>query len=424
MASSPSSRMQKSPVTLLGAQQRAIYRYANGTFQQQTLPVEEVADWRSGHLSFRNRELASLIDELSLYRPQAPLQVSNAVAHLKVSGNLDVNDPDALLNALPALLPVKTWRRRKALSKSNRANNRANSYLEYFAFAGVDFLSAPSSSGLHSTRTPFRPFGHTGGFHVSRALPRFAPVASTAPHRHLPGVQPQCPSRAIQAARPGAGDIPEPGGAAGEIELYMATPSMVAWMAGFYLTKRDGDDLQLAGTPPDPRNRYPINPKRLPNSAQDVEGKLFKVNAHFTDEHSMGLSYSSAKSERKAPFSAKSYPSPPTQSAIDRYGDKDALTRFLADRETVDTTWSGDHVRNRGEANDAPYYSNLDSRVCHDYSDRTYTGWSPRLAAFWNVTPDVAFFASWNRTWRAPVIDEQYEVQGAASTRSATSLNL
>ncbi|CRM46370.1 MULTISPECIES: FecR family protein [Pseudomonas] len=98
----------KSPVTLLGAQQRATYRYANGSLQQQTLPFEEVADWRSGHLSFRNRELASLIDELSLYRPQAPLQVSNAVAHLKVSGNLDVNDPDALLNALPALLPVKT----------------------------------------------------------------------------------------------------------------------------------------------------------------------------------------------------------------------------------------------------------------------------------------------------------------------------
>ena len=98
----------KTPVTLLGAQQRAIFSYAKGTLQQQTLTAEEVADWRSGHLSFRNRELVSLIDELSLYRPQAPLQVSNAVAHLKVSGNLDVNDPDALLNALPALLPVKT----------------------------------------------------------------------------------------------------------------------------------------------------------------------------------------------------------------------------------------------------------------------------------------------------------------------------
>ncbi|WP_017737104.1 FecR domain-containing protein [Pseudomonas sp. CBZ-4] len=98
----------KNPVTLLGAQQRATYSYAKGTLQQQTLNGQEVADWRSGHLSFRNRELASLIDELSLYRPQAPLQVSQAVAQLKVSGNLDVNDPDALLNALPALLPVKT----------------------------------------------------------------------------------------------------------------------------------------------------------------------------------------------------------------------------------------------------------------------------------------------------------------------------
>jgi len=97
----------KSPVTVLGSQQRATYSYAKGTVQQQTLTGEEVADWRSGHLSFRNRDLASLIDELSLYRPQAPLQVSKAVAQLKVSGNLDVNDPDALLNALPALLPVK-----------------------------------------------------------------------------------------------------------------------------------------------------------------------------------------------------------------------------------------------------------------------------------------------------------------------------
>lgn len=98
----------KSPAILLGARQRANYSYAKGTVQQQTLTAEEVADWRSGHLSFRNRELVSLIDELSLYRPQAPMQASNAVAHLKVSGNLDVNDPDALLNALPALLPVKT----------------------------------------------------------------------------------------------------------------------------------------------------------------------------------------------------------------------------------------------------------------------------------------------------------------------------
>ncbi|KAF1024171.1 MAG: Protein FecR [Pseudomonas sp.] len=93
--------------TLLGARQRATWNYAKGTLQEQTLGVGEAADWRTGHVSFRNMDLASLMDELSLYRPQAPLLVDNAVAQLKVSGNLDVNDPDALLNALPALLPVK-----------------------------------------------------------------------------------------------------------------------------------------------------------------------------------------------------------------------------------------------------------------------------------------------------------------------------
>ncbi|WP_339529116.1 TonB-dependent receptor [Pseudomonas mucidolens] len=326
-----------------------------------------------------------------------------------------------------------------------------------------------------------------------------------------------------------------------------------------YLTQRDGGDMKLADARPDPNNTFPINPQRLPNSAQNVDGKLFKLNLHLTDEHSVGMSYSRSNSQRWTPFSAKSYPTPPSQNNIDRYGYEGALKRFLANRTTVDTTWSGkyeyqpldnpwvdmklsysqsdtdqtdernadayfslatggrkmdtaytdkmlelrnisrfntgplehalttgvqlrkhireteswmpgstydtpkynhghfqpafmphgkvdthafylqdavtlgdvtitpslryDHVRNRGDANDAPYYSSQDPAVGHDYSNRTYTGWSPRLAAFWQVTPDVAMFANWSRTWRAPVIDEQYEVQGLGS-RTATSLDL
>jgi len=326
-----------------------------------------------------------------------------------------------------------------------------------------------------------------------------------------------------------------------------------------YLTKRDGDDMKVAGKLPNENNQYPINPQRLPNSAQNVDGQLFKVNAHFTDEHSVGLSYSRSHSDRWTPFSAASYPTPPTQANIDRYGYEGALKRFLANRDTVDTTWSGkyeyqpldnplvdltvkysqsdteqtdertataffqlasggrrmdtaytdknldirnvslfdtgplqhavtvgtqirkhtretemwmpgttyntprynyghfqpgfmphgkvdtnsffiqyavalgdvtvtpslryDHVRNRGEANDAPYYSNPNPAVGHDYSDRTYTGWSPRLALFWTVTPQVGLFANWSQTWRAPVIDEQYEVLGVGS-RTATSVDL
>jgi len=67
-----------------------------------------VADWRSGHLSFRNRELGSLVDELDLYRPGVIQLAAGPLAAYKVSGNLDISDPLALVKALPALIPVKT----------------------------------------------------------------------------------------------------------------------------------------------------------------------------------------------------------------------------------------------------------------------------------------------------------------------------
>ncbi len=94
--------------TLLEARQRGVYDYAKGTVQQQGVSAEEIADWRSGHLTFRNRELLSLIDELNLYRSK-PVQLADGpLAHFKVSGSLDASDPDALLNALPALIPIRT----------------------------------------------------------------------------------------------------------------------------------------------------------------------------------------------------------------------------------------------------------------------------------------------------------------------------
>ncbi|AXI60274.1 iron dicitrate transport regulator FecR [Pseudomonas kribbensis] len=104
VAFTPDSR----PPQLLGAQQQVALDLASGTLQQNSLASSQVADWRTGHLSFRNRELASLVDELNLYRPR-PVVLANAkLGQIKVSGNLDVDDPDALINALPALVPVKT----------------------------------------------------------------------------------------------------------------------------------------------------------------------------------------------------------------------------------------------------------------------------------------------------------------------------
>ena len=93
---------------LLGAQQRATWDYNRGALIKQTLSAGEVAGWRSGHLSFRNRELASLVDELDLYRPGLIQLADGPLTGYKVSGNLDVSDPLALVKALPALIPVKT----------------------------------------------------------------------------------------------------------------------------------------------------------------------------------------------------------------------------------------------------------------------------------------------------------------------------
>jgi hemoglobin/transferrin/lactoferrin receptor protein len=324
-----------------------------------------------------------------------------------------------------------------------------------------------------------------------------------------------------------------------------------------YYTKRDGDDLKLAAQRPDPDNRYPINPKRLPNSAQDLDAELFKINLHPNDEHSLGLSYTRSNSERMTPFSSNSYPTPPTASSIERYGYEGALRRLLADRTTIDTTWSAkyeyqpldnplvdmslsyshskteqtdergenafyqpatggkkmdtsyrddvlelrntslfdtgpfahaltlgsqlrkhkrdtlmympgatydkpqynyghyqpgfmprgkvdsqgyyikdamtigdvtitpslrfDEVRNDGKKNLAPLYN---TPGVHDYSSQTYSGWSPRLSLYWAPLQQLAFFADYSKTWRAPVIDEQYEVQSATSTRNRTSRDL
>ena len=325
----------------------------------------------------------------------------------------------------------------------------------------------------------------------------------------------------------------------------------------FYYTKRDGDDMKLAGKMPNPGNVYPVNPQRLPNTAQDLDGQLLKLNLHLNDEHSVGMSYSRSNNYLWVPFSAVSYPAPPSQANIDKYGYDIAARRYLSNRSTIDTTWSAkykyepldnplvdlevkyshsnteqtdkrdaqaytqptsggrkmetgytddmlqvenislfasgpldhavttgvqfrkhqrdvnmwmpggiydvekynyghyqpnfmprgkvdtnsfyiqdaitwgdftltpsmryDHVRNRGQENDAPYYNHPE--LGHDYSDKTYTGWSPRLSAFWKITPQTALFLNYSKTWRAPVIDEQYEVQGIGS-RTSSSLDL
>lgn len=81
-----------------------------------------------------------------------------------------------------------------------------------------------------------------------------------------------------------------------------------------------------------------------------------------------------------------------------------------------------DEVRTAGQPNVAPRYN--DPKAGHDYRAVYHRGWSQHLSASWQATTRTALFADAGRTWRAPVIDELFEVQSAASSAPATSRGL
>ncbi|WP_350305866.1 TonB-dependent hemoglobin/transferrin/lactoferrin family receptor [Photorhabdus viridis] len=83
-----------------------------------------------------------------------------------------------------------------------------------------------------------------------------------------------------------------------------------------------------------------------------------------------------------------------------------------------------DHITNTGKPNIAAIYNDSSPNVGHDYSSVTYTGWSPHLGITWKATQNLSLFSDISRTWRAPLVDEQYEMQYAQASVTATSRNL
>jgi transmembrane sensor len=97
----------KAQQAVLGKGDGVDFDYRSGTLQQVRLTGEEIASWRRGQLIFRDRPLVQLLDELSHYR-RAPVELVGAkLADRRVSGSLNIANPDAFLAALPQLLPVR-----------------------------------------------------------------------------------------------------------------------------------------------------------------------------------------------------------------------------------------------------------------------------------------------------------------------------
>lgn len=70
------------------------------------IDVTTLTAWRQGKLVFDNAPLSEVVVEVSRYRAQ-PLRVApGKVANLRLSSSFSSDDPDALLRALPSILPV------------------------------------------------------------------------------------------------------------------------------------------------------------------------------------------------------------------------------------------------------------------------------------------------------------------------------
>lgn len=104
-------------------------------------------------------------------------------------------------------------------------------------------------------------------------------------------------------------------------------------------------------------------------------------------------------------------------------GEQKMLSLYLQDdiklgKLTISPSIRYDKITNQGYGNLAPRYSRPEPIYGHDYSKKSYTGWSPRLGFFYEMSPNVAWFANISHTWRAPRIDEQYETQATSTGTS------
>jgi transmembrane sensor len=71
-----------------------------------TVNAAALTAWRQGKLVFDNATLADVVAEVSRYRTQPLWVAPGKVAQLRVSSTFSTDDTDALLRALPSILPV------------------------------------------------------------------------------------------------------------------------------------------------------------------------------------------------------------------------------------------------------------------------------------------------------------------------------
>jgi transmembrane sensor len=94
------------PVSLVAGQQARVDA-SGGVGEARRVDMAALDAWREGRIVFDDTPLAEVVREVSRYRA-APVRLAEpALAGLRVSGTFSAGDTDALLAALPKILPVR-----------------------------------------------------------------------------------------------------------------------------------------------------------------------------------------------------------------------------------------------------------------------------------------------------------------------------
>lgn len=92
---------------LLEAQQQVLLRQGAEPGPVHTADVESLTAWQRGKIIFKNTPLEVLVQEMARYLPQ-PLTLDAPALHQhRISGIFDVDQPETVLKALPAIAPVR-----------------------------------------------------------------------------------------------------------------------------------------------------------------------------------------------------------------------------------------------------------------------------------------------------------------------------
>lgn len=101
---------RQNPV-LLTARQGLVLDPDSYRYQTIEAAADTIGDWRGGQLVFRRTRLVEVAEALSRYLGRPVTLQGSGIADLRISGYAATQTPDAFLESLPDLLPVRVLRR-------------------------------------------------------------------------------------------------------------------------------------------------------------------------------------------------------------------------------------------------------------------------------------------------------------------------